>query len=146
MPVTRFFTLQAAESVRPEVERLLIAILQSKRDFESSEQDINAIRERITLLGGMIAPRENIVELRNRKDASARTLKSSFQRIEEIGCQVKDLDTGLVDFPTLYKNEEVYICWKLGEPAIEYWHHIADGFAGRRPIDGEFRLNHRGDE
>ena len=146
MPVTRFFTLQEAESVRPEVERLLTVILQSKREFESSEQNLNAIRERITLLGGMIAPRENVIQLRTRKDASARALKSSFERMEEIGCQVKDLETGLVDFPTLYKNEEVYICWKLGEPAIEYWHHVADGFAGRRPIDGEFRLNHRGDE
>jgi hypothetical protein len=48
---------------------------------------------------------------------------------------VKDLDSGLIDFPHFRSNgEEVYLCWKLGEPTIGYWHRIADGFAGRKPI------------
>jgi hypothetical protein len=67
------------------------------------------------------------------------------EKIHETGCIVKDLDKGLVDFPTLFRGEEVYLCWKMDEPAIEFWHRIEDGFAGRTAIDQEFRDNHKGD-
>jgi hypothetical protein len=57
------------------------------------------------------------------------------QEIESKGILVKDLDQGLIDFPHLRDNEEeVYLCWKLGEEAIGYWHRIPDGFAGRKGI------------
>jgi hypothetical protein len=57
------------------------------------------------------------------------------QNIESEGVLIKDLDQGLIDFPHIRGNgEEVYLCWKLGEEAIGYWHRIADGFAGRRGI------------
>ena len=52
------------------------------------------------------------------------------------GIQVKGLDDGLIDFPHIRANgEEVYLCWKVGEDDILYWHRIADGYAGRRSID-----------
>ena len=51
------------------------------------------------------------------------------------GTVVKDLETGLVDFPSLRGGEEVYLCWKLGEARIGYWHGIEEGFAGRKPLD-----------
>ena len=63
----------------------------------------------------------------------------------ETGCLVKDLDKGLVDFPTLFRGEEVYLCWKMDEPAIQFWHSVEEGFSGRKQIDQEFRDNHRGD-
>jgi hypothetical protein len=58
---------------------------------------------------------------------------------------VKDLDIGLIDFPTLFHGVEVYLCWKLDEPAIEFWHGVDEGFRGRKAIDRDFRDNHRGD-
>ena len=106
---------------------------------------LSRLAQRITLIGGMIPPRERIAELRGRKDACGRDLKSTLESIQEIGCQLKDIDTGLVDFPSLYKDEEVYLCWKLGESGIGFWHRVEDGYRGRRPIDKEFRKNHRGD-
>jgi hypothetical protein len=54
--------------------------------------------------------------------------------IHGLGAQVKDADEGLVDFPTLRGDEEVLLCWKLGEDEIAYWHSLEDGFAGRRPL------------
>lgn len=57
------------------------------------------------------------------------------QEIESKGILVKDLDQGLIDFPHIRENgEEVYLCWKLGEETIGYWHRIPDGFAGRKGI------------
>jgi hypothetical protein len=61
-----------------------------------------------------------------------------MQHIEESGCVVKDLDIGLVDFPAMLGDEQVFLCWKLGEPRIEFWHRMDEGFAGRKPISDEF--------
>ena len=143
--VPRFFNLLEAEGLLPEVERLLRSLIQLKQDYEQNEAELSHINQRIALAGGMVAPRERIGQLRSRKDAAARGLKSSLEKIQEIGCQLKDLETGLIDFPTLYRDKEVYLCWKLGESGIGYWHHVEDGFRGRRPIDSDFLANHRGE-
>ena len=141
----RFFTLSDAERLLPKVERLLRRLIQFKREYETIDGELDHLAQRITLMGGMIAPRERMSQLRGRKDASARGLKATVESIQEIGCELKDLDTGLVDFPTLYRDEEVYLCWKLGESGIGFWHRVQDGYRGRRPIDNDFRTNHRGD-
>jgi hypothetical protein len=69
-------------------------------------------------------------------------LKNAVERILAHGCEVKDLDIGLIDFRTFYHGEEVYLCWKLGEVGITYWHGLSEGFRGRRMIDEEFLENH----
>ena len=142
----RFFTLREAEGFLPEVERLLRSSIQAKQDYESGSAELNQIAQRITLMGGLLVRREEVVASRTRRDSSARVLKAAMERIEEIGCQVKDLETGLIDFPTLYRDREVYLCWKLGESGISFWHHIEDGFRGRQPINSDFLANHRGGE
>jgi hypothetical protein len=58
---------------------------------------------------------------------------------------VKDLELGLLDFPTLYRGKEVCLCWRLGEPEIAFWHEVDEGYKGRKPIDQAFLENHRGD-
>ena len=57
------------------------------------------------------------------------------KNLDQQGILIKGLDDGLIDFPFIRSNgEEVYLCWKMGENDIRYWHRIPDGFAGRRPI------------
>lgn len=129
----------------PEVEILLRQLIRHQQDHEEADAVLTGIVQRIVLTGGMIAPRERIQQLRNRKEASERGLKTTLERIHGLGCQVKDINIGLIDFPTLYRNQEVYLCWKLGESNIAYWHHVEDGYRGRRPIDAEFLANHRGE-
>lgn len=140
----RFFTLPEAEKLLPEVERLLREIIHFKEDYEQHDAALGQIKQRIALAGGMVPPRDRIAELRTHKDAAARALKAALERIQEIGCQLKDIEMGLIDFPTLYRGQEVYLCWKLGESGISYWHQVEDGFRGRRPIDSEFLANHEG--
>jgi hypothetical protein len=143
--MAKLFNLIEAERLLPKVESLLTTIRQQKQRYEEAEVGLNAIAQHITLTGGTIPPRERILQLRSQKDGSARALKSAIEQIQGIGCQLKDLDMGLVDFPTLYRDREVYLCWKLGESGIGFWHYIEDGYQGRQPIDSEFRANHRGD-
>jgi hypothetical protein len=89
--------------------------------------------------------RARALELKSERGAAATALKSSIETIHEVGCVVKDLDIGLVDFPTLFRGEEVYLCWKMGESSIQFWHGVDEGFAGRKPIDQDFLDNHRGE-
>jgi hypothetical protein len=140
--VPRFFTLLQAESLLPQVEGLLRTLIQLKQDHQTADAELSGINQRIALSGGMIPPREQIQQICTRKDASARGLKAALEKVQEIGCELKDIDVGLVDFPTLYRGKEVYLCWKLGESGIGFWHHIEDGYRGRHPIDNEFLANH----
>jgi hypothetical protein len=144
--VTRFFTLLEAEALLPSIEAYLGRLLQLKNEHEQTNAQLNVINQRIMLSGGMVPPREQVLELKKQKDAAARSLKETVEAIHETGCQLKDVEIGLIDFPTLYHGKEVYLCWKRGEEGIGYWHRVEDGYQGRRPIDSEFLSNHRGDE
>jgi hypothetical protein len=57
-----------------------------------------------------------------------------FDRLEELDIVVRDLDRGIIDFPSLLGGEEVYLCWLVGEPSVGHWHAVESGFGGRRPI------------
>jgi hypothetical protein len=143
--VPKFFNLLEAEGLLPEVERLLLCVKEQKEAYERADAELTRISHRIALAGGMVPPRDTILQQRARKESAARALKSTVEKIQELGCQLKDLEMGLVDFPTLYRGQEVYLCWKLGESGIGFWHHVEDGYRGRRPIDGEFLAHHRGE-
>ena len=65
----------------------------------------------------------------------AAEIRALVKTVADLGVEVKDLDTGLVDFPTVRRGRVIYLCWKLGEgDRIEWWHQVDTGFAGRRPI------------
>jgi len=57
------------------------------------------------------------------------------ERLEELGVELKDLDSGLLDFPSERDGDDVLLCWRVGEDSVAYWHGLEDGFAGRKPID-----------
>ena len=143
--MTRYFTLQQAERLLPEVESALREAILLKEEHQQAEDQLRASTERVMMLGGVDLDRRAFMDQRDRREASALHLKEVIERIQEFGCLVKDLDTGLVDFPTLFHGQEVYLCWKLGESGIAYWHKIEDGFRGRQPIDRDFIDNHRGE-
>lgn len=68
--------------------------------------------------------------------AELERLVDIIKQLEKKGVLVKNLEDGLIDFPHVRSNnEEVYLCWKLGESDIMFWHRITDGFAGRKSID-----------
>ncbi len=55
-------------------------------------------------------------------------------RVENFGVIVKDYSMGLIDFPSFRNGQEIYLCWKLGEPEVSHWHEIESGFSGRKPV------------
>ena|SRR5579863_6663372 len=143
--MARRFTLEEAERLLPQIEEGIRAAVSLKSEYEEAESTIQAVTQRVIMLGGVLVDRKAIYQNRLRRDNSAELLKAEVEKIQQTGCVIKDLDLGLVDFPTLFRGEEVYICWKLGEAGIGFWHGIHEGFAGRKAIDQDFRDHHRGD-
>ena len=141
----RFFTLQQAEQLLPEVESAIRDAISLKSEYQQAEEEWHSFSHRITMLGGMLVDHSQVREQKNRREALAHGLQAALEKIHEYGCVVKDLDIGLIDFPTQLHGEEVYLCWKLGESGIQFWHGVHEGFRGRKPIDQEFIEQHRGE-
>jgi len=135
-----------AEGLIPEVQRLVRGLLEYKSEFDEAAEGLVLIAQRITIMGGMIPPHDAVMLLRNRKNAAVRASKFAFDQLHHKGCQLQDLETGRVDFPTLYRGQEVCLSWKLGEAKIGFWHHLDDAYSLRQVIDSEFLKNHRGEE
>lgn len=142
--MSRLFTLQEAEELLPSIDRLIRKAVAQKAEYQEVEIELQAITQRVMASGGMNIDRDAVANFRQRRDHAAEAIQEALEAIQETGCQVKDLDIGLVDFPTLFRGEHVYLCWRMGEPSIRYWHG-EEGFRGRKEIDGEFLQNHRGD-
>lgn len=62
-------------------------------------------------------------------------LEKEIQKLEDLGCVLKDMTTGLIDFPAVRLGMRVWLCWKLGEEKVVFWHGLHEGFAGRKPVN-----------
>ena len=144
--MTRFFTLEQASRLLPEVDRLLRHAVKARAHYGHAEAALSTWQVRIATMGGMAVDRDSVRGLQETRSAAAQRLQELLQSLTELGVQVKDLDTGLVDFPTRYCGEDVLLCWRLGEAAIGYWHGPEDGFGGRQRIDAAFLSQHQGGE
>jgi hypothetical protein len=119
----------ALEQVRPLVEQLVAGREEHALAVERQEE----LERKIRGNGGGIPPAE-LASATAEVDAIARRLARLVDEIASHGAQVKDLDSGLIDFPALRRGETVLLCWQLGEDEIAWWHRVDDGFAGRRPL------------
>ena len=129
----RHFTPEEAnaelEHVRPLAEQLVATRAEHAAALERQEQ----LERKIRGNGGGIPPAE-LAQATAEVDALARRLAHLVDEIASYGARVKDLDTGLIDFPALHHGETVLLCWLLGEDEIAWWHRVDDGFTGRRPL------------
>jgi len=139
------FTLVEAQSLIPEVERLLREALEARTGYQEAEQAIQQFAEHVMMMGGVMVDRGRVYDARARREEAGARMRGRVDAVLELGCEIKSLDEGLVDFPTVYRGEEVCLCWKLGERGIGFWHSTEEGYQGRKPIDQEFVDHHEGD-
>ena len=131
----KYFDRQQAEELLPAIGQFLEEARKQKQALDSITADISNASLRIMMLGGSLPPFADLNHKKAQREKIAEQLSRTVDEIQQTGCVVKDLDTGLVDFPSLRRGEKVYLCWKLGEERIGYWHGIEEGFAGRKPLD-----------
>jgi hypothetical protein len=133
----KLFSLKEAERARRELEPVLIDAMENRRKAADLDEQLSAVANRILMMGGITIDYESVARVRSEHNRLISQIKDALDRIHATGCVVKDLDAGLLDFPAILKNEEVYLCWRLGEDRIRFYHRQDEGFAGRKPIDPE---------
>ena len=136
-PLTRHFTVEEANRTLPLVRMIV-------RDIVELHADVQRRRERLqVLLEKRIPGREDdlyteeVGEMEKSLDSDLARLQEFANELAEIGAELKDPATGLIDFPTLVDDRDAWLCWKLGEDSIEFWHDLQSGFAGRQRIQFE---------
>ena len=129
----RLFTLEEANALLPRLNDLLFQIQESKAKHDRLEEQAEEYAEHVSSNGHVVEKKLN--ETRQELAQAAAAVNSLIERVNELGCEVKDMDEGLVDFRTQRDGRDVYLCWKLGEPEIRWWHERETGFAGRRPLE-----------
>jgi hypothetical protein len=131
--MARTFTPEEANRALAEVRPLVESMVQHRRALSSAHARRAEALASIGGNGGGMPPSE-LAELALDVERESATLAERVRAIQDLGVQVKDLDIGLVDFPARRGDEDVLLCWQLGEPEVAYWHGPEDGFVGRRPL------------
>jgi hypothetical protein len=130
----RYFTLDQANGALDQVRPLAERMVAHRREVATLLARRGELSTTIAGNGGDLDPGE-LARVEAEIAEQAKGVARCVNEIHGLGAQVKDADEGLIDFPALRGDEEVLLCWKLGEEEIGYWHDLEEGFAGRRPVD-----------
>jgi hypothetical protein len=139
----KLFTLDEAQALVPVLESLLKRAIEAKRAAEEINDELQILAQRISVSGGMHVNVAKVARQRTEMEAYVQRAKDAVQEIDSSGVQVKDLETGLLDFPSKLDDEILLLCWKMGEARITHWHTMESGFAGRQPLDDRFERPRR---
>jgi hypothetical protein len=136
MPRTHF-SVGDVEALIPTLERIFTDVLQLRAGLRAVEEKLDraGLRgKRDESLGDDASPPE-VRQARAVLRGFHEALADELERVRAMGGQIKDIETGLVDFPGRRGGDDILLCWKLGEKQIRFWHTVEGGFSSRRPID-----------
>ncbi len=123
---TRYFTVPEANALLPRVKLIVGQILAARQRIVDAQPDLWPVLEKAIGNGGSKKAGELIPYFTQ--------LEQGVRALNDMGCILKDLNTGLVDFPTLRNGREALLCWRYDEPSVSHWHEADAGFAGRQPL------------
>lgn len=122
------YTPQTANKVLPEVKRLFSNILTCKKQTV-------ALQEKVEMVIQSGSQFEQFVKKKQELNAAVSNYYEAIEQLEATGVVIKDVEQGLLDFPSKRFDEEVWLCWKVGENEIKFWHAKDEGFMGRKPLE-----------
>lgn len=128
----RRFTLDEAETLLPQLIGTLSKMQELKLEHDRVQGRIGELELKTRSNGHEVAP--GIREARQALQRAAGELHALIEQVRAFGCEVKGIEEGLIDFRTEMEGREVYLCWKLGEERIEWWHDLDTGFGGRQHL------------
>lgn len=129
----KLFTLVEAEDLLPRVIPILEKIRDARQAMASGEGELDALL-RPTRSNGHGVHGAKVEEARATTMRAMAELRAGAAELDALGIELKDPDTGLIDFRSLRDGHVVYLCWRLGEEGIAWWHELDAGFAGRQPL------------
>jgi hypothetical protein len=134
MDQLKVFTLEEANRLVPRLTPMLKEMQRLRKTILALEVEIDALE--------LISEKDedgngNSPVLNKRVDEYTKAVKRFYvlvDEVHELGCFIKDIDMGLIDFYSIIKGRVIYLCWKLGESSVGHWHEIGSGFSSRKPI------------
>ncbi len=132
----RFFTVEEANALVSTLEIEFGRIAQVRSQLGPLIQALGGPDEAVAILqeeSPLPEGREAEADVLRRLAAE---ITGAVERVNALGCLVKDVEKGLVDFYALVDGEPAFLCWQFGEPAISHWHPLDEGYAARKPIEG----------
>jgi hypothetical protein len=129
----RHFTVEEANELLPTVRPLVESMVAHRKALSAAVERQEQLTATIAGNGGGLPPQE-LADVQAEIEHEAGEIARCIDAIQELRVLVKDLDSGLVDFPALREGLEVLLCWRLGEDEIRYWHGLEEGFAGRKEL------------
>ena len=126
----KLFSLDDANRTLPLVSRIVGDIVRLSRRRKKVYVEAKKLVE--------AGQRERAEKLQDVLQALHYECAEYIKELEMIGCELKQPEIGLVDFPAQLEDRVVWLCWKMGEPEISHWHELDDGFDGRQPAEGTF--------
>lgn len=133
----RHFILEEANALLPRLTPILRQLIAVRHRMAEKHGRMEELRAHVRG-NGATAEGRLFAQLKDELESIAAELRQGIEEIQGFGCVMKDLEVGLIDFPALRLGQEVYLCWKLGEERIAFWHGIEEEFAGRKPVGAEF--------
>ncbi len=130
--MAHYFTREEAEALLPAITIVLETIQGCGMKLRELEQDLAELHAQAANNGHHLHAR--IATLQKSLVQQTNVLRTALHELQTFGCELKDPDTGLIDFLSLRDGQEIYLCWRLGEERIAFWHDLDTGFAGRQPL------------
>ncbi len=121
------FTVDQANTILPKVKKRFDEILFCKNN-------VIDIQEELQNLSDSNCSFEKFITKKQQLNHAVTSLYSMIQKLEDMGVMIKSVDEGLLDFPSIRYDEEIWLCWKFGENQVKFWHGKEEGFMGRKPI------------
>ena len=133
MEMPRYFTLEEANEALTELRPLAEEMVELRRQLVEAQARRASLGAQVGGNGGDLTP-SDFAEADEQLEQAASDLADCIERIQGAGVLIKDLDRGLLDFPSRREGEEILLCWHVGEDEIRFWHGVDEGFAGRKPL------------
>lgn len=127
------FTLEEANAALTELRPIVERMVQHRRDLTAAQARQVELVTRIAGNGGDMVP-SDLHDLAETIQREADAISDCAEQINQAGAQVKSLEEGLLDFPAKRGEEDVLLCWKLGEDEIRFWHGTDEGFSARKRL------------
>jgi hypothetical protein len=142
--VTRFYDLDAANARLPELRAILGALREQRAELIKLRDQVLERQEAVEAGSGRAAEGSGDAEeavsddelrlIRLRMQGVIDQMQAGVSRIDALGIALRDIESGLIDFPALASGRQVCLCWRLGEGDVEWWHELTSGFSGRMPL------------
>jgi hypothetical protein len=129
----RVFTLEEANAALTELRPIVERMVQHRRNLTAAQVRQAELVTRIAGNGGDMVP-SDLHDLAETIQREADAISDCAEQIDQAGAQVKSLEEGLLDFPAKRGDEDVLLCWKLGEDEIRFWHGTDEGFSARKRL------------